>query len=82
MLRRRRRGHQLRPALKTSRVKGNRVKAEQLEATGAHIVITPCHNCHSGIEDIIGGYKLGMHVKFFSEILIEVMHIPDELRAE
>jgi Fe-S oxidoreductase len=70
------------PPWKTSRVKGNRVKAEQLEATGAHIVLTPCHNCHSGIEDIVGGYNLGMHVKFFSEILIEVMHIPDELKAE
>ena len=70
------------PPWKGSRVKGNRVKAEQLAATGAHIVITPCHNCHSGIEDIIGAYKLGMHVKFFSEILMEVMEIPDELKAE
>jgi Fe-S oxidoreductase len=70
------------PPWKGSRVKGNRVKAEQLAATRAHIVITPCHNCHSGIEDIIGTYKLGMHVKFFSEILMEVMEIPDELKAE
>jgi Fe-S oxidoreductase len=69
------------PPWKTSRVKGNRVKAQQLADTKAHIIITPCHNCHSGIEDIVGGYKLGMHVKFFSEILIEVMEIPDELRA-
>jgi Fe-S oxidoreductase len=70
------------PPWKTSRVKGNRVKAEQLAATRAHVVITPCHNCHSGIEDIIGGYGLGMHVKFFSEILIEAMDIPEELKAE
>lgn len=69
------------PPWKTSRVKGNRVKAEQLAATKAHIIITPCHNCHSGIEDIIGGYKLGMHVKFFSEILMEVMEVPDELKC-
>ena len=70
------------PPWKTSRVKGNRVKAEQLAATEAHIIITPCHNCHSGIEDIIGAYKLGQHVKFFSEILMDVMEIPDELKAE
>jgi Fe-S oxidoreductase len=70
------------PPWKTSRVKGNRVKAEQFEATGAHVIITPCHNCHSGIEDIVGAYKLGMHVKFFSEILIDVMEVPDELKAE
>jgi len=69
------------PPWKTSRVKGNRVKAEQLAATKAHIVITPCHNCHSGIEDIISGYKLGMHVRFFSEILVQVMEIPEELKA-
>jgi Fe-S oxidoreductase len=70
------------PPWKASRVKGNSVKAEQLAATKAHIVITPCHNCHSGIEDIISGYKLGMHVKFFIEILMQTMEIPDELRAE
>jgi len=70
------------PPWKTSRVKGNRTKAEQLAKTGAHIVITPCHNCHSGIEDIIGTYKLGQHVKFFSEILMQVMEIPEELKAE
>lgn len=69
------------PQWKTSRVKGNSVKAEQLANTGAHIVITPCHNCHSGIEDIISGYKLGMHVRFFSEILMEVIEIPYELKA-
>jgi Fe-S oxidoreductase len=70
------------PPWKKSRVKGNRVKAEQLAATKAAIVITPCHNCHSGIEDIISGYKLGMHVKFLSEIIVDVMEIPDELKAE
>jgi Fe-S oxidoreductase len=70
------------PPWKTSRVAGTRVKAEQLAATGAHIVITPCHNCHSGIEDVISAYKLGQHVKFLIEILVDVMEIPDELKAE
>jgi Fe-S oxidoreductase len=69
------------PSWKTARVKANSVKAEQLKATGAKIIITPCHNCHSGIEDIINYYKLGMHVRFFSEILVSVMEIPEELRV-
>lgn len=69
------------PPWKRSRMLSNRVKAEQIEATGADIIITPCHNCHSGIEDVIGHYKLGKHVKFISEILVEVMEIPDELRG-
>jgi len=69
------------PPWKKSRMLSNRVKAEQLAATGADIVITPCHNCHSGIEDIIGFYDLGMHVKFINEIMVEVMEIPEELKA-
>ncbi|MFH1723739.1 MAG: (Fe-S)-binding protein [Elusimicrobiota bacterium] len=62
---------------KRDRVRGNRVKAEQIKATGAEVVVTPCHNCHSGIEDIIGYYKLGSHVKFVSEILVECMERPE-----
>jgi len=69
------------PPWTKTRVEGNRVKAEQLKETGAEIVVTPCHNCHSGIEDIIKGYKLGMHVKFFSEILVQVMEVPEEIKA-
>jgi hypothetical protein len=43
--------------------------------------VTPCHNCHSGVEDIVDGYNLGMHVKFFSELLVEAMEIPEDLQA-
>ena len=50
-----------------------KLKADQILATGASYCITPCHNCHSGIEDIIGHYKLGVHAKFISEILVEIM---------
>jgi Fe-S oxidoreductase len=69
------------PPWKTDRVNGNRVKGEQLKATGAKYVVTPCHNCHSGIEDIIGAYKLGMHTKFISEIIVECIEVPDHLKA-
>jgi Fe-S oxidoreductase len=58
-------------------MKSIKVKAEQFAATGAHTIITPCHNCHSGIEDIIGHYKLGMHVAFISELLVKVMERPE-----
>jgi Fe-S oxidoreductase len=61
------------PGFKNSRMKSNRIKAEQLQATGAKLVITPCHNCHSGIEDINGHYGLGLHVKFLNEILVDVI---------
>ena len=66
---------------KTVRLEGSRVKAEQMKATGAEIAITACHSCHKGVHDLIDHYKLGMHVKFLSEILVEVMEIPEELRV-
>ncbi len=59
-----------------TRMKGNRVKAEQIAETRAKVVISPCHNCHSGLEDIVSHYNLGTHVKFISDILYEVMEKP------
>ena len=41
------------PPYKMTRVEGNKVKAEQLfaaKAKGAKTLVTPCHNCHSGLE--------------------------------
>jgi Fe-S oxidoreductase len=64
------------PPWKKSRMKSIRVKADQFRETGAHLIITPCHNCHSGIEDIIGEYDLGMHVTFINELLMKTMEIP------
>ena len=65
------------PPWKLSRMKSIRVKAEQFAATGAHTIITPCHNCHSGIEDIIDHYDLGMHVTFISELLVKCIEMPE-----
>ncbi len=70
------------PPWTRSRMVSNRVKAEQFEATGAKYIVTPCHNCHSGIEQIIQFYKLDMDVKFICEILVEVMEIPQHLKGE
>jgi Fe-S oxidoreductase/CheY-like chemotaxis protein len=44
------------------RLKSGKVKAEQLEATGATTVVTSCHNCVDGLGDVIRHYKLGMKV--------------------
>lgn len=61
------------PPYKKERMVNNRVKAEQLAATGADVLIAPCHNCHSGLEDIIHHYDLKMEVKFLGDILFETM---------
>jgi len=64
------------------KAKGNRVKAEQIKRTGAKIVITPCHNCSTGIKDVIKYWKLGVKNMFFDEILVNTMVIPDKFLAE
>ncbi|WP_029898216.1 electron transfer complex ferredoxin TmcB [Desulfohalovibrio reitneri] len=61
------------PPFKKTRIEGNSVKAEQLRATGAKIVIAPCHNCHGGLEDIIHHYKLDMKLMFLGDIIYEHM---------
>ncbi|BCS89713.1 electron transfer complex ferredoxin TmcB [Pseudodesulfovibrio sediminis] len=65
------------PPFKNTRMTGNRIKAEQLEATGVKDIVIPCHNCHGGIEDIIGYYDLGMHGKFIGDIMYELMVKPE-----
>jgi len=69
------------PPWTRSRMVSNRVKAEQFQATGAKVIVTPCHNCHSGIEQIIKFYKLEMDVKFICEILVETMEIPEKFKS-
>ncbi len=64
------------PPFKMVRIQGNRIKAEQLFAAksrGAKTLIAPCHNCHSGLEDINHHYGLGLELKFIGDILYEVM---------
>lgn len=62
------------------RGKGNKVKADQIKATGAKIVITPCHNCNTGIKVIDKFYNLGTKNMFFDQILVETMEVPDGLK--
>jgi Fe-S oxidoreductase len=68
------------PPYKKVRVDGNRIKAEQLFAAksrGATTLLAPCHNCHSGLEDINHHYGLGFKIKFIGDILYEVMEKPE-----
>ncbi len=61
------------PPYKNKRMANNRQKKEQLERTKADVLIAPCHNCHSGLEDIVHHYDLGLEVKFFGDIIFETM---------
>jgi len=69
------------PPAKKQRMTGNRVKAEQLfnaKSRGAEILIAPCHNCHSGLHDIVHHYDIGMELKFFGDLIYECMEKPSQ----
>jgi CheY-like chemotaxis protein len=44
------------------RLKSGQIKADQLKATGAKVVVTSCHNCVDGLSDLIRHYRLDMKV--------------------
>jgi Fe-S oxidoreductase len=74
-----------------------KVKADQIQETGAEIVVTSCHNCVDGLGDLIKHYKLGCQVKqlvhlvanalvleecAINKIPKEVPEVPEEVPAE
>jgi CheY-like chemotaxis protein len=67
------------------RLKSASVKAEQLKATGASVVVTSCHNCVDGLTDLIRHYKLDMKVaqlvNLVSEALVMEERVPVPARA-
>lgn len=64
------------------RLKSARIKAEQLKATGAKIVITSCHNCVDGLFDLIKHYQLDMEVKQLVDVVYSAMVVPVPAKAE
>jgi Fe-S oxidoreductase len=63
------------PPWKKERVRGYKVKAEQIKETGAKIVVAPCHNCHTQLHDLAKAYGLDIEVKFMWDILLETTDI-------
>ncbi len=58
------------------RLKSARVKAEQLTATGAKVVVTSCHNCVDGLTDCIRHYKLSMDVTQLVNLVANALVVP------
>ncbi len=59
-----------------NRLKSARVKADQLAATGAKVVVTSCHNCVDGLTDLIRHYKLGMEVTQLVNLTANALVVP------
>ncbi len=61
------------------RLKSAVVKADQLKATGAKVVVTSCHNCVDGLSDVIRHYKLGMKVTQLVNLTATALVIPQKV---
>lgn len=68
------------PPFKRRRMASGKIKAEQIRATGAKLIIVPCHNCFDQINDLNKEYDLGVQVKSFKELITEAMIVPEELK--
>jgi Fe-S oxidoreductase len=58
------------------RLEAGRVKADQIRATGARIVASPCHNCIDQLSELSKEYKLGVEVKTVCEIVASALIHP------
>jgi Fe-S oxidoreductase/ActR/RegA family two-component response regulator len=61
------------------RLKAAKVKADQLKATEAKIVLTTCHNCVDALTDLIRHYKLGMKVAQLVNLVSNAIIIPEKV---
>jgi Fe-S oxidoreductase/ActR/RegA family two-component response regulator len=54
-----------------------KVKADQITATGATIVVTSCHNCVDGLADLIKHYKLDCKVQQLVDLVGDALVIEE-----
>jgi dimethylglycine catabolism B len=60
------------------RVYYGRIKARQIQRTGAHLVIAPCHNCRDQImKSLTKEYHLDIEVKYLWELVADSLILPD-----
>ncbi|MEZ5195548.1 MAG: (Fe-S)-binding protein [Bacteroidales bacterium] len=60
------------------RMKIGELKAEQIRATGAKIVATPCHNCVDQLTQINVTFKLGVKIMTLGEIVADAIIMENE----
>ena len=61
---------------------GLKVKRDQILATGAKLVISPCHNCWDAIRDLEEVYKIGIRWSFLKPLLINMIVVPEHLKPK
>jgi Fe-S oxidoreductase len=55
------------------RMSAGGIKADQIRATGAEIVVTPCHNCVDQLIQINQAYKLNVQILTMAEIVADAL---------
>jgi Fe-S oxidoreductase len=55
---------------------GGYVKAKQLEATGAEIIVSPCANCKKQLRELVEHYNLPCRVVGLHDLILEAIKIP------
>jgi Fe-S oxidoreductase len=62
------------------RIASGGIKANQVRATGAKIIATPCHNCADQLLEISKRYQLGTEIKAVVEIVYDAL-VPAQSEA-
>jgi Fe-S oxidoreductase len=57
----------------STRLEAGKVKAEQIRATGAKVVASPCHNCIDQLLELNRHYALGIEVRTLGEIVADAL---------
>ncbi len=55
------------------RLEAGRIKADQIRATEASVVVAPCHNCIDQLAELNRHYKLGVEVKTVTETVADAL---------
>jgi len=64
------------------RIDVGKLKADQIKATGAEIVVTPCHNCIDQLLELNKHYKLGVEIKTVCEIVSDALVLGWDRKSE
>jgi hypothetical protein len=59
-----------------------KVKRDQILATGAKLVVAPCHNCWDAIRDLEEVYKIGIRWSFLKPLLLGMVKVPEHMKPQ
>ena len=58
---------------KNRRIQSGGMKAEQIKASGAKVVVAPCHNCIDQLMELNKEYKLNVQIKTVAEMVADAL---------